>query len=199
MNKEINELKAALSHKKNVIFDLDATIILLQLPWEHWKSDVIDLLGEEFVAQKNHYLATSGHPWHEHLNQKISNDQSIYPVFIQLNSQFEDRHFKMDTYVGMIDLIGSLNDSLILHLWTSNSAATAKRALEAIGLTDRFKTIVARDDVLLSKPEIDGWDVIAEGKQQNLDDWLFVGDSSNDSKAAAKIGMEYFQINYFKK
>ena len=98
------------------------------------------------------------------------------------------------------ELIATLTDlaaaGIWLGLWTSNVQATARYVLEDVGLISAFSAMATRDSVAYIKPHPEGWRHLYDGAP--LNEYLFVGDSINDQQAAAAVGIDYFNVTYFK-
>ena len=54
---------------------------------------------------------------------------------------------------------------------------------------------MSRSDVDYLKPNPDGFKLIDDGKT-NIDQYLFIGDSSNDEGATKALGMDYFEVSF---
>ena len=80
-------------------------------------------------------------------------------------------------------------------MWSSNSSKAIDKVLKEEGLDKCFKLIVSRSDVDYLKPNPDGFKLIDDGKT-NIDQYLFIGDSSNDEGATKALGMDYFEVSF---
>jgi HAD superfamily hydrolase (TIGR01549 family) len=111
------------------------------------------------------------------------------------NEIFESQLEHYDPNPNIVNFIK--NDTThVLYLWSSNCRITVEKTLKMEGILHHFETLVTSSDVSFIKPETEGFShIYIQGN--NLDDYLFIGDSKADKEAAKKIGIDFFEINYF--
>lgn len=182
-----------------IIFDLDETLTYLIFPWGEWTARVTAALPADARVGFRRRLADPTESEGALLNEYIEAYPDFYDQLITITNEFEARHFgEHHPHDGLVSLLPQLHEAGIrLVLWTSQSHGAAESALAELGLAERFDTIVSRNDVRLAKPNPEGWRLIWDGTSP-LAHHLFVGDSNNDERVAAAIGIDYFQINHYK-
>jgi HAD superfamily hydrolase (TIGR01549 family) len=182
--------------KTNLIFDFDETIVKVKLPWERIfddiKKDLILFDKKIFEDFKNKKMNASDfrNKYVLRFGDKAKN--------IILNSQ---KSFEKDNLKGylqnksIIDFVEK-NEKHKMYIWSSNTRSTVEKVLKELDILNRFSLIVCSEDVNLLKPYTDGY---AKINTDNISKsrYLFIGDSVNDRKAAEKIGIDYYQEDYF--
>lgn len=184
-------------HKTHIIFDFDATLSLLALPWDMWKVEFEKMLGND-----------NSHTWGEYLNKDITlaEAQNIYlrnggetarQTLTQFNAQFEKTLLEGVSHNhALLQEVDELPDNLYLYIWSSNSTETLKNVLTDLAVHHKFEKIVSRDDVSLIKPDPAGFDLLYK-KDVPKDRYLMVGDSDADRGAAQAAGINFYRIDYF--
>lgn len=69
---------------------------------------------------------------------------------------------------------------------------TVTPILQKSGLLPYFRQLVTKGDVLLMKPNPEGFEKILESQEHKKADFLMVGNSKNDQKAAEASGIDYW-------
>ena len=189
-----NYLKA--HPKTHLIFDLDETILHLILPWEKVHLEI-----------KNELIKLDAKAYQNYQNGKINLSQlentlvlkhgkKVKDMLIKSRAQFETKYLK--DVIPNPELITFIKKakSYKLYLWSSNSAGAVKKALKQFKIDKYFEKIVTGTDVLLLKPEIDGFLKIYDPKVPKSQ-YLFIGDNESDKKAAQKAGIDCYLTTYF--
>ena len=89
------------------------------------------------------------------------------------------------------------NVDYLYSIWTSNNKDTAKKALSEMGLMQHVSKIVSKEDTQLSKPDPEGFSIISDAFDNEVDDYLFIGNSRHDEKAAEAAGIDFLMVNDF--
>lgn len=176
--------------KTHIIFDFDETLGRFLLPWEEWDRDVADkvaerapyLKGKSYVDIHNKYVKSHG--------KKALNHIRI------LNETFETSKLKgiERNYELISFMLG--NPKYKYYIWSSNSRKTIEHALRELGILDKFSKIITRSETKYIKPDPYGFFLI-ENSDTNKDEYLFIGNSRSDEKAAEAIGIDFFKVDYF--
>lgn len=93
-----------------------------------------------------------------------------------------------------IDFIASSQNDYKFYIWSNNQRQTVTEILEENNLRKFFTTIVTGSDVSLFKPDIEGFYRIYKNGQ-NREEYLMIGDSENDKKAAENCKIDYFLLH----
>lgn len=182
--------------KTHLIFDFDNTLAQLQINWNSWGLKIQDKLE-----------SLDPHPWEkcqkdaislsELQNYYIKNfSKGIRREIIKHNIWFETNCSKgARPNPKLIALIPNLN-KYKKYIWTSNTKQSVEPVLKKFKIKKYFKKIVTRNDVSLLKPETEGFELIRE-ERIPIQNYLFIGDSGSDHKAAEKLGLDFYKVNYF--
>lgn len=199
MTAEIVRLVKLINQKgyKNLIFDLDETLIELDMPWDIWIKDMASKLpprqDEKFIQAAYH----PDHPCFEILNEQIKIDLSFSKIVTKSLVDFEQKHLHYIPYLELIDAIPALSkNGRKLYIWSNNSKFGVNKPLEQLGVLQYFSKIITTEDVSFKKPDLEGWQLLKNGDP--LKSFLLIGDSHNDKFSAETIGINYFAIKYFK-
>ncbi len=197
---EIDELLRLVRTKpyRKIVFDLDETLTVLNLPWQEWIDDVARLLPQKRTAEFLDAVEGRGRPWGAIINEQIAEDPAFYKAFLTICTAFEQKYFSHTPYRALAEALPGLKtEGRKFYVWTANTRATAERALNEMAIRDLFDGIVAREDVLYGKPDREAWAHILE-PNDDLDSVLLVGDSKNDEASAHAAGVAFFKITHFK-
>jgi HAD superfamily hydrolase (TIGR01549 family) len=183
------------SHKKtHLIFDLDETILELILPWEVWERGIEDELKkidpQILKDYKNRKINLNGMQ-----NTYVAENPKVKKLLVENSKRFESENLK-DIRMNQ-KLVNFIKESsgYQIYLWTSNTKRTAQNVLTKTGIFEKFTKIISCEDVKFLKPETEGFDLIWDG-QTAKENYLFVGDSTDDKIAAQKAGIDFFQIAF---
>lgn len=181
----------------HLIFDLDATLTLLNLPWGEWVRLIAERLPEDQAASFQRILDDDGAGWQEVANEHVERYDGFLPALITASEEFESTYFAHTPYDELVQGVHILAEQgKVLYAWSANMRSTIERALMELGIRQHFARVVSRDDVRLAKPHPEGWELLEDSTPR--EQFLFVGDSSNDSRAAQALGIDYFEIAHFK-
>ncbi len=182
-------------HKTHIIFDFDATLLLLKLPWEQWgdtmRAEMRSLDPElwqlwerdrDLPGVQNRYVAAFG----DKAEQRI----------IEHNEAFENRLSGVDLHDELNDIVRRLARQCRLFIWSSNVRSVIDKVLNEQELHTLFEKVITRNDVRMIKPDPEGFSLIRDPAVPNSK-YLLVGDSSNDSGAAKSIGIDFYHIDFF--
>lgn len=182
--------------KTHIIFDLDETILELLLPWDEWLTE-IKRIGNKYDKDVWEDFDKGAVPAAIPQNRLFKKFGSA--VRDKINSYTEtfevSRLEGVRKYDDLIEFIKANADNYVFSMWSSNSAKVIDKVLKEEGLDKCFKLIVSRSDVDYLKPNPDGFKLIDDGKT-SIDQYLFIGDSSNDEGAAKSLGMDYFEVAF---
>jgi len=187
------------NNKKHVIFDFDATIFLLVLPWSNWHQSI-----------KQHLYDMDAGIWdafergdiriNEVQRQYIANHGAAARDFLNTHAaSFEVKNLaEYHENTNMTDAIKKLNEmGVSTYLWTSNARPVIEIVLSETGFDGYFKKIITRQDVDNLKPSPDGFNRIFNADNHQKEEYLMVGDSSHDKGAAEAAGIDFYLTDFF--
>lgn len=185
---------AAALELTDVVFDLDGTLVALEMPWQRWTNEIVQFVPEPDREDLRTLMNTPGAAWGTRLNEFIVSGHVNVADVLRVSIEFEREHLRYRPNRSILSAIHKLSTAgIALHLWTSNVESTATRVLTELSATSYFTTIVARDHVVLSKPDPEGWYRMGADVRSTM----IVGDSSNDRLAAEALGVAYYEVGYF--
>jgi len=180
--------------KNHIIFDFDNTIVSLQIDWSRWfegiEPELKGLDEEIFDAKREGKINLSQL---QNLYVEKFGD-SVRDKIIAHNQKFEKTANGYEINQKIIEDIRALKAHK--YLWTSNTRSTVVPILNELGLIDSFEKMITRSDVSFVKPEIEGFEFIYDPEIAK-DEYLLVGDSGSDEKAASKAGIDFYKVTYF--
>jgi HAD superfamily hydrolase (TIGR01509 family) len=177
--------------KKLIIFDLDDTLIHLEVDWAKVKSEVFSLakkngmeldLAQHLIPMSNLVAARpdlkSGVDEIYRKNEAgciLKKSYKVYPDMIALVRELKKKEFK-------------------LAIASGNHSKNIEDILRHLNLSGHFDVICGRDRAKRGKPFPDQLTVIIQKTKISRKNALFIGDSVNDQAAAKAEGMDFFKV-----
>lgn len=181
----------------HLVLDLDSTIASIHLPWDEGYRMLDVALADYGEPSFRHAIMHENRVFGRVFNEYLDVHPQALPIILKWARDFETLSSGYTPYPDLIETLSVFAASGgQLSLWTSNVRATARDVLSSVGILEHFSAIVTREDVKYLKPDPEGWQHIDDGR--SLSEYLFIGDSTNDRHAAEAIGIDYFNISYFK-
>ncbi len=179
------------SKYSQVIFDLDGTIVDLDLNWSYWKK----VIHTKILAYEPGYDLSNISKYAPVLN---SLSEKYGPKFsdelIEFIKEFEQNH--LSGYTAKTDIVNTISNlsNINVYIWTSNTHSTTERVLSDLGIRRKIRQIVARDHVKKIKPDPEGFHLIQAAENLPADQFLLIGDSDYDRLAAANAGIGFMHV-----
>lgn len=181
--------------KTHIIFDFDATLLLLKLPWHEWGETMRDdmralddrlwLVWERdrnLAGVQNQFVAAYGDKARERI--------------IEHNEHFEQRLAGVELHDELIAITRQLAKHHRLFIWSSNVRSVVERVLSKHELQVLFEKVVTRNDVRMIKPDPEGFGLLRDPAVPKSR-YLLVGDSSSDRGAAQNAGIDFYHTDFF--
>ncbi len=183
--------------KKHLIFDLDRTILRLDINW----NNVHHLLFEQISKIDSSIIlkpSLNAREFFTAINQAVEkHGNAAKQTLISFMRKFEKINYSGYTpNPEIIQFIRSHHNNYQLFIWTSNVKDTIQKCLITEHLSPLFQEIVTINDVLYSKPYPDGFYKIYSPSHPKTE-YLMIGDSENDEEAAKAAGIDFFKVDYF--
>ena len=174
---------------RHVIFDLDKTIVDLNVEWTHARKEIIQYMREvgiEVEDEEKFSLWEMPFRIKEFKKHKKETDK-IFEKW-ERKAIEEGRVSRREYAVRLIEKL----DGKILGIVSNNCHSTIEKVLSDIGIRDRFEYVVGRDDVYDVKPlpGIVEEAIKRSGVEKNNS--IFVGDSKWDFIAGSMAGIPVF-------
>ena len=96
----------------------------------------------------------------------------------------------------LVDFVFKNREKYTFYIWTSNNRKTAELVMKDLPVADAFTKVVAKEDVQLLKPYPDGFKLIFDPRKARREEFLMIGDNSQDEGAAKNAGIDYYQVEW---
>lgn len=173
-----------------VIFDLDYTLVKLQIDWRAWERAIFALISKyQPTAPPN---SVSHYDVHRYISR---HGAAFLAEFRRISGQAElDNYHCYSLIHDSLTLLKQLQlANKQLYLLTSNGRRVALPILTELQLIDVFDQIITADEVANLKPTSAPFALIHEPSRP-LSDYLMIGDSASDSGFAASAGIDYLDV-----
>ena len=189
------ENKFYFERRKAIVFDLDGTIVNLNVNWKKLKN----ILSKRFTT-----LYGITHKFHtvtEYLDKVLEQEDDIEFVnFLNIIEQFELKNIVKSKYLKeTLFFINNLESfkvqqGTILAVLSLNMRKTIIKSLKNAKVYEKFDFIVGREDVNRWKPNPDGLLKIQEQFKLDSDDLIYFGDLEKDVLTGKNAGVDAFYI-----
>lgn len=179
---------------KGIIFDMDNTLLQSNIDFAAMKYEIYDYLVKEAILQ-------NGIPLDAHtcatviaLAQQTGMAPDQENQMWKIAEKHELKGMKgAGLEPGACELLERLKkDRYTLTLLTNNAQFAAEKALNDTGIIGYFDFIVGREKMKALKPSSAGVEcIVAAYPDIPLDNWIFIGDSWIDGKAAQTAGIPF--------
>ena len=179
---------------KGIIFDMDNTLLRSTIDFPAMKKEVFQFLTYREVLPEHldltrHTTAT--------LIEAAKNSTRMTGRLLEQVWEIVRKHETSGMKgaclePGVAELLEKLNGKVRLAVITNNSGHAAESALRENGIFHYFDCVVGREMVKSIKPSPDGvFYVLAKFPPISAEEWISVGDSWIDGKAAAQAGVKF--------
>ncbi|MNH98239.1 Pyrimidine 5'-nucleotidase YjjG [compost metagenome] len=179
---------------KAIIFDLDNTLLRSSINFQQMKQEIHEYLVTQSLCSKEL-------PLHVHTTSTIialAKESGQYTVDVDRQvweiASFHEQKGMIGAELepGVIELLQILENRVMLTVLTNNSLAAAEKALCETGIRSYFNRIAGREQMTSLKPSPSGFHYLLSAYPDlSVDQWLTVGDSWIDAKAAQHAGVAF--------
>jgi len=185
-----------LSSKKYIIFDFDATIDTLLIDWEQYGEEFFKLV-DTFDPSITISKMDTSYDFQIRCIEKLG--EEINQAFIKYAEDFEKKYYTGHVpNEALIQFSRNNQEKYEFFLCTSNALSVVLPVLEELKIEKAFQKIIARGNVAFPKPHPDGFFQIS-AERGKKEDYVMIGDSDNDSRAAHNAGIDFIHVNDFEK
>lgn len=183
-----------LSKKKGIIFDMDNTLLQSRINFPGMKKAVFDLLVQHQLmdpeldytkhsaSQLIDFGRHSGRITHE-IEASVWDTIVAYETEGMHGAALED---------GAAEVLNALKSHYTLVILTNNARSAAIKALDETAIIHSFDRIAGREQMTMLKPSPSGIHFILEQYPDiSAEQWVMVGDSWIDGKAAQDGGVSF--------
>jgi phosphoglycolate phosphatase-like HAD superfamily hydrolase len=188
--------KSSFKDKKVLVFDLDGTIVKLNVNWKELKQ----ILSERYSNIYNtscQFYSISGC-----LSYVVSkDDKKELENFFDIIREFEVKNIDNNTPIEeSVYFIKNKNefgidDVVKLAILSLNTRKTIIESLKKEKILDKFDFIVGREDVRRWKPEPEGLVIIKNHYGIKSDEMLYIGDMRKDMLTGDNAGVDTYLID----
>jgi phosphoglycolate phosphatase len=165
-----------------VVFDLDRTLLTLDVDWGRARRAVEGLFES---------VPTEGSVWgrtHHDLGV-LAREHDRYDDLLDTLREAELERADRPTRLPAFDVLDKL--TCPIGVCTANAVSAAERALDAVEAFDTIDVIVGRETVFEGKPHPKPLQVCLDRLSTNYGNSVFVGDSDTDAEAARRGGTSF--------
>lgn len=172
---------------KLAIFDLDGTIVHLEVDWKSLKKKLSEYFWEVYG------LKSDFSPLHPELHKidSLLGRRAREDAFTIIR-EYEMRGVENLLLISeMAVIIEDLKQKgTRLAIFSSNTRRAVVAALKKIGMFDLFETIITIEDVERNKPNPEGLNKLLDLFQIDKSQALFIGDRQEDIEAGRRAGIK---------
>jgi HAD superfamily hydrolase (TIGR01549 family) len=185
-----------LKDKKVIVFDLDGTIVRLAADWYSLKKVLNDRYSEHFQddCQFTSISACLSEIVEKGDEAELQHNFDVIKQYeldnIEKNEPIEETIY----FINNTKLFG-VKRATKLAILSLNTRQTIEKSLELAGISDKFDSILGREDVRSWKPEPEGLLKIMEHYKVNKEEMIYFGDLEKDIMTGANAGIETHYID----
>ncbi|ACB84166.1 HAD-IA family hydrolase [Natranaerobius thermophilus] len=193
-----SENQSQFNHPWGIIYDLDNTLINSKINFNKMKVEVMNYLQEEQLLPEitnleKHTAATLIQTARQHSTLDQEQEDGLWALITAIEAEGMD---KAETEPDINEVISTLANEYTLIVLTNNSYKAAMKALKQFGLDEYFQLVVGREQMTSLKPSPSGAEYILEHfGDTKAEDWVMVGDSWIDAKAAQDASIPFLAYN----
>lgn len=162
-----------------VVYDLDGTLVDLDVDWDQVEREVA-------VALRERGVATDGRVLWDMLERSVeTGDRDVVEATI---AEHEREGARAAT---LVDLASELPLAVPVGVVSLNCEAACRLALAEHGLADHVDVVIGRDTVGSFKPDPEPLLAAVEELGSEPERTLFVGDSASDRTTAERAGADF--------
>ncbi len=178
--------------KKYLIFDFDLTLVELLIPW-----NIVIEKTRKYFESLDPVLAKEcrdfGYVGYNKMIKKFGPEvkKTVDRFYLEVET---DKSREIILNKSALEFISSNQKNYKFYIWSNNQKQTVTEILDSNNLNNLFTTVVTGSDVQLFKPDIEGFYRIYKD-DKNREEYLMIGDSENDKKAAENCKIDYFYLH----
>ncbi len=191
----MKDLENLLSKKKVIVFDLDGTIVRLNVNWKNLRNLLSQTFYQLYGERKDFKTIT------ECFNEIIErDDESQLEAFFKLVQDFELRNIENTElieetiyFINNLEHFG-ITKQVFLAILSLNMQVTIKKTLTLANLSGKFSYIVGKENVRNWKPHPSGLLKIKDYFGVTREKMIYFGDLKKDVETGMNAGIDAFLI-----
>ncbi|AQL44432.1 phosphoglycolate phosphatase [Halorientalis sp. IM1011] len=168
-----------------LVYDLDGTLVHLDVDWEEVRREVAAVLRPRGVDVDGADLWSM---------LELSEEAGYRRLVEETIAEFEREGARTSRRLPLSKTVPAERPVGVCSL---NSESACRIALETYGLDGSVDVIVGRDSVATEKPDPEPLLTTVEGLGASPESTLFVGDSERDEETARRAGTDYVYVREF--
>jgi phosphoglycolate phosphatase len=190
------ESKFKLDTKKVIIFDLDGTIIDLDVDWQFLKAQLTKKFSKIYNNSCDFQSITHC------LNYIVeAKDEDTLNDFLNIIKEYELKTLKTSQpieetifFIKNLDKFNVQSDTKIA-IFSLNTREAIEEALKLVEIHDKVDFIIGREDVKKWKPDPEGLIRILNHYGHDKETFIYFGDLQKDVQAGKNAGIDAFYID----
>ncbi|QZA88152.1 HAD family hydrolase [Salinarchaeum sp. IM2453] len=162
-----------------IIYDLDGTLVQLDVDWAQTRQDAINELADHGLTISTNSL------WDVYTRAA---EAELKQIVEQVITDHEKQGARS---AHLLPLAGELPASVPVGVCSLNSEIACRIALEQTDLSTYIDTVVGRDTVLEQKPSPQPLNKVLENLEAAPEQAIFIGDSPRDQEAAKRANIDF--------
>ncbi len=163
-----------------VVFDLDGTLVRLEVPW----ADLERIIGENLADEG---IETADRSVWDLLD--IASQRDLLRTIEPTINSYEIDGAEQSTRLPLADLVGHVD--VPVAICSLNCEAACRRALAVHDLADQVDAVIGRDTVRPWKPDPAPLEEAIRRLEIEAPEGIFIGDSERDARTAAAAGVRF--------
>lgn len=191
----LTQLKRYSQDKQFFVFDFDRTLAKMEIDWSGWHIQLANLF-DKYDSHLDVNQKPIPHSWH-YRNQlvEIYGDNLLNEIR-EMTTNYESKFLNALTpNTELVNFIQTTN-FLTFYVYSSNSKKTVITGISELGLLEYIRAVVSLDDVRFIKPNPEGF-YLFDNFEQKKSQFLMIGDSEADQKAAQAAGIDFVECKTF--
>ncbi len=171
-----------------IIFDMDGTLIQSDIDYEGIRMKILQILKDIIHEEKYNELLNNPIPILDMLSfikgSELNGEKLLeaWDIIQKYELKGYEKATIDDDVIATLQKLKDLN--CINVIYTNNSRKLTDYALEKFNIIDLVDYVLTRDDVIRSKPHLEGLERILTEFKRKKSDVLFIGDSWLDAETA---------------
>jgi len=177
--------------KKAILFDFDGVIVESITPRYKIVQKYARLEGVRLADELIHEI--DGITTRDFLSRHIKDKATVERVFTKYKEEFQTN--PLDHVVPIehtISFITTYDGPLLLGVGTNGGRDYVRKVMDKLGITNKIKALVTRDDVSAPKPDPAVYLTCAEKLRVTPDECIVIDDTVVGAQAAFNAGMEVY-------
>ncbi|QLG60319.1 HAD-IA family hydrolase [Halorarum salinum] len=170
-----------------VVFDLDGTLVDLDVDWGAARDDIKELLDDILERSLTEYSRADV--------LRIARKNGHYDELDRLLTEYESEGARTGSRLPLVTVLSTIGCSV--GICTANAPSVAEQALESHGTRGDMDAIVGRGTVSEEKPHPEPLEHCLDRLDADPGNSVFVGDERTDAEAAAAAGSSFLHPAQF--